>query len=41
MVEHPTAYADQDVALKAGVPGHAFAKSVLVNLDGEMAMAVI
>ncbi len=41
MVEHPKAYAAQDVALKAGVPGHAFAKSVLVNLDGEMAMAVI
>jgi Ala-tRNA(Pro) deacylase len=39
--EHPHAFAAREVAAKAGVPGHQFAKSVLVKLDGEMAMAVI
>jgi len=39
--EHPQAYAAREVAAKAGVPGRAFAKTVLVKLDGEMAMAVI
>ena len=41
LVEHPQAYAAQDVAYKAGVPGRAFAKTVLVKLDGLMAMAVV
>lgn len=39
--EHPAAFAAQDVAYHAGVPGRMFAKSVLVKLDGVMAMAVI
>ena len=39
--EHPNAYAAQDVAFKSGVPGRRFAKTVLVKLDGEMAMAVL
>jgi len=39
--EHAKAYAAEDVAYKAGVPGRAFAKSVLVKLDGLMAMAVL
>ena len=38
---HPSAYAAQDVAFKAGVPGRLFAKTVMVKLDGEMAMAVL
>ncbi len=41
LVVHPHAYAARETAAKAGVPGHQFAKSVLVKLDGEMAMAVI
>lgn len=41
LVEHPKAYAAKDVAFKAGVPGRIFAKSVLVKLDGKMAMAVL
>ncbi len=38
---HPNAYAAQDVAFKAGVPGRLFAKTVMVKLDGELAMAVL
>jgi Ala-tRNA(Pro) deacylase len=41
LIEHPNAYAAQDVAFKAGVPGRMFAKTVIVKLDGEMAMAVL
>lgn len=40
-VEHPHAYAAQDVAYKAGIPGSMFAKTVLVKLDGLMGMAVL
>jgi Ala-tRNA(Pro) deacylase len=40
-IEHPKAYAAEDVAHKAGVPERAFAKTVMVKLDGLMAMAVI
>jgi len=39
--EHPSAFAAQDVAFKAGIPGRLFAKTVLVKLDGDMAMAVL
>ncbi len=39
--EHAKAYAAEDVAHKAGVSGRAFAKTVLVKLDGLMAMAVL
>ena len=39
--KHPSAYAAQDVAFKSGVPGRLFAKTVMVKLDGEMAMAVL
>ncbi len=38
---HPSAYAAQDVAFKAGVPGRLFAKTVMVKMDGQMAMAVL
>jgi len=41
LTEHPQAYAARETALKAGVPIRLFAKSVLVRLDGLMAMAVI
>jgi len=41
LTDHPSAYAAQDVAFKAGVPGRLFAKTVLVKLDGKMAMAVL
>jgi Ala-tRNA(Pro) deacylase len=40
-IEHPKAYAAEDVAHKAGVSERAFAKTVMVKLDGLMAMAVI
>lgn len=39
--EHPQAYAAQETAVKARVPMRLFAKTVLVRLDGLMAMAVI
>lgn len=38
---HPNAFSAQDVAFKSGVPGRLFAKTVMVKLDGEMAMAVL
>ncbi len=41
LTEHPSAYAAQDVAFKAGVPRRLFAKTVLVKLDGLLAMAVL
>jgi len=41
MIEHPKAYAADDVAHKVGVPEEAFAKTVMVKLDGLMAMAVV
>ena len=39
--DHPNAYAAQDVAFKSGVPGRLFAKTVMVKLNGKMAMAVL
>ena len=41
LVDHPQAYAARETASKAGIPGRAFAKTVLVKLDGQMAMAVV
>lgn len=41
LTHHPKAYAAKDVAFKAGIPGRMFAKTVLVKLDGKMAMAVL
>ena len=41
LVDHPSAFAAQDVAFKSGVYGRKFAKTVMVNLDGKMAMAVL
>jgi Ala-tRNA(Pro) deacylase len=41
LVDHPHAYAARETAAKAGVSGRVFAKTVLVKLDGMMAMAVV
>ena len=41
MHEHAQAYAARETAVKAGVPIRLFAKTVLVRLDGLMAMAVV
>ncbi len=38
---HPQAHAARETAVKSGVPGRLFAKTVLVRLDGLMAMAVL
>ncbi len=41
LILHPKAYAAKDVAFKTGVAGRMFAKTVMVKLDGKMAMAVL
>jgi Ala-tRNA(Pro) deacylase len=41
LIEHAEAYTAQEVADKAHVSGKQFAKTVMVKLDGEMAMAVL
>lgn len=38
---HPQAHASRETAVKAGVPGREFAKTVLVRLDGLISMAVL
>jgi Ala-tRNA(Pro) deacylase len=40
-IVHSTAYTAQDVAASAHVPGRMLAKTVIVKLDGEMAMVVL
>jgi Ala-tRNA(Pro) deacylase len=40
-VDHPRAFAAEDVARKAGLDGRSFVKTVLVRLDGLMAMALV
>lgn len=40
-IEHSLAYTMQEVAASSHVPGHQMAKTVIVELDGEMAMAVL
>jgi len=40
-ITHSKAYTAQEVAASAHVPGRAMAKVVIVELDGEMAMAVL
>ena len=39
-IRHSIAYTAQEVAASAHVPGNEMAKTVMVKLDGEMAMAV-
>jgi Ala-tRNA(Pro) deacylase len=40
-ITHSKAYTAQEVAASAHIPGKALAKVVIVELDGEMAMAVL
>ena len=40
-MEHPTAYTAQEIAEKAHIKGKSFAKTVMVKIDGELAMAVL
>jgi Ala-tRNA(Pro) deacylase len=40
-ITHSKAYTAQEVAASAHIPGRAMAKVVIVELDGEMAMAVL
>jgi len=40
-IKHSKAYTAQEVAASAHVPGKAMAKVVIVELDGEIAMAVL
>lgn len=40
-ITHPQAYSAQETADRARVPGRQFAKTVMIRLDGVMAMAVL
>ena len=40
-VSHSAAYTAQETAASAGIPGKELAKTVVVKLDGKMAMAVL
>ncbi len=40
-VTHPPAFTAQEIAAAAHIPGKAVAKTVIVNVDGKMAMAVL
>jgi Ala-tRNA(Pro) deacylase len=40
-IQHSRAYTAQEVAESAHVPGHELAKTVMVKLDGALAMAVV
>lgn len=40
-ITHSSAYTSQEIAAKAHIPGKTLAKSVIVKIDGKMAMAVL
>ena len=40
-VNHSLAYTAQEIAASAHIPGNRLAKTVMVKIDGEMAMAVL
>lgn len=40
-ISHPTVYTAQEIAAASHVPGKELAKTVIVKLDGKMAMAVL
>jgi Ala-tRNA(Pro) deacylase len=40
-ITHSKAYTAQEVAASAHIPGQAMAKTIIVDLDGDMAMAVL
>src|SRR5581483_10890337 len=41
VISHSTAYTAQGIAALAHIPGKELAKTVMVKLDGELAMAVV
>ena len=41
VIEHKRAYTAQEIAANANIPGQQFAKTVMIRVDGKMAMAVI
>jgi Ala-tRNA(Pro) deacylase len=41
IIKHPTAYTAQETAESAHISGTQIAKTVIVNIDGDMAMAVL
>jgi len=40
-INHSTAYTAQEIAASAHIPGGELAKTVMIKVDGEMAMAVL
>ena len=40
-ISHPPAYTAQEIAASAYIPGKELAKTVMVKLDGKLAMAVL
>lgn len=40
-ISHSTAYTAQQIAASAHIPGKELAKTVMVKIDGKMAMAVL
>lgn len=40
-IEHSPAYTAQEIAQSAHIPGKELAKTVIINIDGKMAMAVL
>lgn len=40
-ISHSPAYTAQEIAASAHIPGHELAKSVMIKVDGKMAMAVL
>lgn len=40
-ISHSPAYTSQEIAASAHIPGKALAKTVIVKIDGKMAMAVL
>lgn len=40
-ISHSTAYTAQEIAASAHIPGQDLAKSVMIKIDGRMAMAVL
>lgn len=40
-IRHPASYTAQEIAASAHIPGKILAKTVMVKIDGQMAMAVL
>ena len=40
-ISHSPAYTAQEIAAKAHIPGHELAKTVILKIDGKLAMAVL